>query len=116
MLSVKVSSKHQVAVPSAARSALGIEAGDRLDVLIGDGELILRPRPSRPSDRLRGLAAGQGWYGSDPVTFVRALREASDARTLDREELIAHAAGGSRPRRPRQQRADLPARGQRQVR
>jgi AbrB family looped-hinge helix DNA binding protein len=73
MLSVKVSSKHQVAVPSEARKALGIKAGDRLTVLIRDHELALRPRSSRAVDRLRGL--GGGYYGDDPVAYIRALRD-----------------------------------------
>ncbi len=62
MLSVKVSTKHQIVVPSEARRELGIEAGDRLDVLVSGDSIVLRKRPARPSDRLRGLAAGKGWY------------------------------------------------------
>ncbi|HSV93919.1 MAG TPA: AbrB/MazE/SpoVT family DNA-binding domain-containing protein, partial [Desulfobacterales bacterium] len=34
MLSVKISTKHQIAVPSEARKKLGLKAGDRLDVEI----------------------------------------------------------------------------------
>ncbi len=102
MLSVKVSTKHQIVVPSEARRALAIEPGDRLDVQVTDDAIILRKRPDRPSDRLRGLAAGRGWYEPDPVTFVRGLREESEARAREREELIAHAVSGrSRPDRAR---------------
>lgn len=72
MLSVKVSTKHQISVPSEARRALGIKAGDRLTVEIRDDEIALRPRPPRAADRLRGL--GGGYYG-DPVAYVRALRD-----------------------------------------
>jgi len=72
MLSVKVSTKHQIAVPSAARKALGIKAGDRLMVEIRKDEIALKPRPGGAADRLRGI--GQGTYG-DPVAFVRALRD-----------------------------------------
>ena len=72
MLSVKVSTKHQISVPSAARRALGIKAGDRLTVEIRKRELVLRPRPGGAVDRLRG--SGQGTYG-DPVAYVRALRD-----------------------------------------
>ena len=92
MLSVKVSTKLQIVVPSEAREKLGIEPGDRLEVLIGDGEIVLRPRPRRPSDRLRGLAKGRGWYGTDPVVYVRDLRDAIDARMREREELLAYDA------------------------
>ena len=72
MLSVKVSSKHQIAVPSEARKALGIKAGDRLTVEIREDEVVIRPRPRGAAERLRGI--GQGTYG-DPVAFVRALRD-----------------------------------------
>jgi AbrB family looped-hinge helix DNA binding protein len=79
MLSVKVSTKHQIAVPSEARHRLGIRAGDRLDVEIGDDVIILRKRPGRASDRLRGLGA-EVWRGVDPVEYVRELRREWDDR------------------------------------
>ena len=94
MLSVKVSTKHQIVVPSQARRALGIEAGDRLDVLVSDDAIVLRKRPAKASDRLRGIAAGKGWYDPDPVTYVRRLRDETEARQREREELIAHARSG----------------------
>ncbi len=73
MLSVKVSTKHQVAVPSEARKALGIKAGDRLSVEITDDALILRRR--RPAGtRLFGAYRGT-WAGADPVEWVRTLRD-----------------------------------------
>lgn len=73
MLSVKVSSKHQIAVPSEVRKALGIKAGDRLGVEVRDGVFILRPRAGTVADRLYG--SGRGIYGPDPVAYVRALRD-----------------------------------------
>lgn len=79
MLSVKVSSKHQIAVPSEVRHRLGIEAGDRLDVQIVDDVIVLRKRPARASDRLRGLGA-ELWRGIDPVDYVRELRREWDDR------------------------------------
>jgi AbrB family looped-hinge helix DNA binding protein len=84
MLSVKVSTKHQIAVPSEVRHRLGIAAGDRLDVVVVDDAIVMRRRPDRPSDRLRGMAAGRGWYEPDPETYLRRLRdeweERADAR------------------------------------
>ncbi len=74
MLSVKVSTKHQISVPSEARRRLGIQAGDRLSVEIRDDELVLRRRPAKASERLRGLGKGI-WQGVDPVEYVRALRD-----------------------------------------
>jgi len=76
MLSVKVSTKHQVAVPSEARRRLGIEAGDRLTVEITDDAIVLRLRAEKPSERLRELGAiGGVWEGVDPVAYVRELRD-----------------------------------------
>ena len=73
MLSVKVSTKHQIAVPSKARRALGIKAGDRLTVVIREEEIALIPRPVSAVERLRG--SGGGYWGDDPVAWVRALRD-----------------------------------------
>ena len=79
MLSAKVSTKHQISIPSEARRKLGIEPGDRLTVEIRDDSLVLRVRPAKPSERLRGIGRGV-WQGKDPVEFVRALRDESDRR------------------------------------
>lgn len=76
VLSVKVSTKHQISVPSEVRRRLGIEAGDRLSVEISDDAIVLRRRPGRPSERLRQLGAIGGiWSGVDPVGYVRELRD-----------------------------------------
>lgn len=74
MPSVKVSTKHQISVPSEARRRLGIEAGDRLSVEVTEDAIILRRRPDRPSERLRGLGANV-WKDVDPVAYVRQLRD-----------------------------------------
>ncbi len=79
MISVKVSTKHQVAVPSEARKRLGIGAGDRLSVEITDDAIVLRRRPNTPSERLEQLGAiGEIWKGVDPVAYVRELRAELD--------------------------------------
>jgi AbrB family looped-hinge helix DNA binding protein len=84
MLSVKVSTKHQVAIPSEARRRLGIEAGDRLEVALVDDAMVIRKRPARPSGRLRGLAEGRGWYEPDPETYLRRLRGEWEERSRGR--------------------------------
>lgn len=83
MLSVKVSTKHQIVVPSAVRRQLGIKAGDRLEVRIEGGDVVLHPRPAKASERLRGL--GMGMYGDQgAVAFVRRLRdEWDDGRVVE---------------------------------
>ena len=90
MLSVKVSTKYQIAVPSDVRRQLGIKAGDRLDVVVADDAIVLRRSPDRPSDRLRGL--GRGMYGPDPVAFVRALRDETEVRGRERDDLVSRDA------------------------
>jgi AbrB family looped-hinge helix DNA binding protein len=94
MISVKVSTKHQIVVPSEARSRLGIEAGDRLEVVITGETIVMRKRPARASDRLRGLGAGKGWYEPDPDTYLRRLRDELEANLDDREALVHRDAGG----------------------
>ncbi|HYO44142.1 MAG TPA: AbrB/MazE/SpoVT family DNA-binding domain-containing protein, partial [Candidatus Limnocylindrales bacterium] len=81
---MKVSTKHQIAVPSEARQRLGIEAGDRLDVVVIEDAIVLRKRPDRPSDRLRGLATGRGWYAPDPDTYLGRLRDEWEERGRER--------------------------------
>jgi AbrB family looped-hinge helix DNA binding protein len=73
MLSVKISSRNQIAVPSQARRILGIGPGDRLSVEVTADAMVLRPRP-RSSDRLRGIARG-AWRGQEPDEYVRGLRD-----------------------------------------
>jgi AbrB family looped-hinge helix DNA binding protein len=77
MLSAKVSTKHQISIPSEARKKLGIEPGDRLTVEVTDDTLILRLRPAKPSERLRGIARGM-YQGLDAVEYVRRLRDEWD--------------------------------------
>ena len=79
MLSVKVSTKHQIVVPSEARHALGIAAGDRLTVEVTPEAIILRPRRGGAGTRLRGLGR-EAWQGVDPVEYVRQLRRDWDDR------------------------------------
>jgi len=75
-LSAKVSTKNQISLPSEARRRLGIKPGDRLSVAVRDDELVLRRRPARASDRLRGIAHGA--YGDDPAAYLRSLRREMD--------------------------------------
>ena len=78
VLSVKVSTKHQIVVPSAVRRQLGIHAGDRLEVRVEDGDIVLHPRLPKASERLSGL--GRGMYAPDPDTYLRVLRDEWEER------------------------------------
>jgi AbrB family looped-hinge helix DNA binding protein len=72
---VKVSSKHQIAVPSDARRKLQIQSGDYLLVDVREGCIILIPEPADYSKHLRGLHH-EIWSDVDPVEYVRQERDA----------------------------------------
>jgi AbrB family looped-hinge helix DNA binding protein len=86
MLSVKISSKHQIAVPSEARKKLGLRAGDRLDVEI-DGDVIHLRRHVPAGTRLLGIGA-HIYDGTDPAERIRALRDEWEARDIERRAQI----------------------------
>ena len=77
---VKVSSKHQIALPAAVRRELGIHSGDELIVDICAGHVVLVPKPKSPdewADSLAGVGK-QVWAGVDARDYVRAERDAWD--------------------------------------
>ena len=72
---VKVSKRFQITIPSHARRELGIEAGDRLMVVVGDGMLILVPEP----DDFVAYSAGlhrEVWQGIDTTAYLEEERAA----------------------------------------
>ena len=72
---VRVSKKHQIAVPSEVRKQLGIKCGDELLVELRGGYVVLLPEPRDYSRRLRGLHR-EIWDGVEPQEDVRQEREA----------------------------------------
>lgn len=54
-IQVKVSSKHQIALPVAVRHQLEIDAGDHLLVEVQDGVIVLIPMPADPIEEPKGL-------------------------------------------------------------
>lgn len=74
-VSVKVSSRYQIAVPRIAREHLKIEKGDRLLVDIQEGLIVLLPCPEDYADRLAGLHP-EIWSGVDADTYLHEEREA----------------------------------------
>jgi len=94
MLSVKVSSKYQIVVPSAVRRRLGVKSGDFLDVEI-EGDVIHLRRHQPAGERLRGIGAHL-WDGTDPAERIRALRDEWEARQREREEQVARDITASR--------------------
>ena len=83
MLSVKISTKNQIAVPSEARRKLGLKAGDRLDVEI-EGDVIHLRRHVPAGTRLYGIGAHL-YDGTDPAERIRAMRDADEVRWVEQQ-------------------------------
>ena len=81
-LSVKVSGRYQIALPSMARRHLNIQAGDRLLVDIQDGLLILLPQPQDYVVHMAGLHR-EVWDGLDTAQYINEERDAWDASASD---------------------------------
>ena len=77
-VSVKISSKHQIAVPSAIRKELNLEAGDYLLAQVRDGVIVLVPRRGDAVDQLRGLYR-EVWEGEEIQTYIDRERDAWDS-------------------------------------
>jgi AbrB family looped-hinge helix DNA binding protein len=71
---VKISRKNQISVPAATRRQLAIGPGDRLDVDVRDGAIVLRPRRAMLVDELRDLAP-QLWQDVDASAYIDELRD-----------------------------------------
>jgi AbrB family looped-hinge helix DNA binding protein len=76
-VTVKISSKHQIAVPSAIRKELHLNAGDLLMATVRDGVIVLVPRRGDAVDQLRGLYR-EIWEGEDIQTYIDEERDAWD--------------------------------------
>lgn len=74
---VKISSKHQIAVPSAVRKQLQLESGDYLLVDVREGSILLIPEPRSHSRELRGLY-GEIWRDIDPLEYIDNERDSWD--------------------------------------
>jgi AbrB family looped-hinge helix DNA binding protein len=56
MPAVTVSPKYQVVIPKEIREEMGIQPGQKVDMLIYQGNIVLVPL--RPIEELRGFAKG----------------------------------------------------------
>jgi len=73
-LSVTMSSKNQIVVPSQAREKLHLNAGAQLLVLCKDDRIVLIPKPEDFVERLKGLHQNV-WQGKDIAEYIRTERE-----------------------------------------
>jgi AbrB family looped-hinge helix DNA binding protein len=74
-ISVKVSNRYQIALPSVARKELNIQAGDRLLVDIQDGMIILMPQPQDYVEYLAGLHQDI-WQNINSTAYLQEERDA----------------------------------------
>lgn len=75
LITVKVSSRYQISIPSAARKRLNIQAGDRLLVDVQDGLIILSPKPVDYTAYMHGLHK-EVWEGKDGMEYLGRERDA----------------------------------------
>ena len=73
-LTVKVSSRNQIAVPSQARELLDIKSGDRLLVDIQDGMILLIRQPENFASHMEGLHK-EIWEKTDTGAYLTEERD-----------------------------------------
>ncbi len=69
-MEAKLSSKNQIVIPRQARTALQIEPGDKILVVVRGNVVILLPKVKKYSKAIRGI--GKGVY---PSGYLRKERE-----------------------------------------
>ena len=58
MKEATISGKNQIVIPREAREALGVKAGDKLLVIVRNGQVIVLQKPKSYQTAIRGLARG----------------------------------------------------------
>jgi AbrB family looped-hinge helix DNA binding protein len=74
-VTVKVSNRYQISLPSLARKQLDIQAGDRLLVDIQEGAIMLMPQPEDYVEYMVGLHQDV-WQDIDTTTYLEQERDA----------------------------------------
>jgi len=73
MAEVTVSSKNQIVIPREVRERLGVKPGDKLIVVVQDGDVIVLQKPKSYRDAITGL--GRGVY---PAGYLEKERQSWD--------------------------------------
>jgi AbrB family looped-hinge helix DNA binding protein len=81
-----VSSRYQITLPAEVRKALGIKPGDRLEVVVEGGRIVLRLARPPIRDLLKKLQGESpeamqelgAATGHDAAAYVRALRRGGE--------------------------------------
>ncbi|PYT72066.1 MAG: hypothetical protein DMG39_10885 [Acidobacteria bacterium] len=77
-METKLSTKGQVVLPQLIRKSMNLRAGDKLDVGIEGGQIVLVPRKKR---------AGKGRIIKDPLTGFPVLTAGKNAPVLTQKEV-----------------------------
>lgn len=80
-MKVKVSRKHQIAVPASVRRQLHIHAGDQLEVRVEGETIVLRQVLVDPVAALLTVAP-ELWQGLDADSYINTLRDEWSASEL----------------------------------
>ena len=73
MTTAKLGGRYQIVVPKDVREALQLKPGDRLEIKVENGKVVMIPQSSHTS-RLFGKHR-QLWQNTDAVEYVRHERE-----------------------------------------
>jgi AbrB family looped-hinge helix DNA binding protein len=73
MKEATISGKNQIVIPREAREALGVKAGDKLLVIVRNGQVIILQKPKSYQAAIHGLARG-----TYPKSYLRKERESWD--------------------------------------
>ncbi|MEM8778376.1 MAG: AbrB/MazE/SpoVT family DNA-binding domain-containing protein [Cyanobacteria bacterium P01_G01_bin.49] len=69
----KLGEKYQIVIPQEVREVLNLQPGDRLEIKVVNGTVVMTPATSKAS-HLFGKHR-QLWQGENAVTYIREQRE-----------------------------------------
>lgn len=81
MIQTLVSTKYQVVIPKEARKKLNLKPGQKMDVNVAGGQIILSPseqlkKLNWPQDHIKLLK--NPWQGEDPLKYLEEERKSWD--------------------------------------
>ncbi|MEE8329487.1 MAG: AbrB/MazE/SpoVT family DNA-binding domain-containing protein [Thermodesulfovibrionia bacterium] len=84
---VKVREKYQITIPEDIREKVSLEIGERVEVDVKDGQIVIRPVIEIPKDQAwfwtkewqEGVRKAKGEYRKDKVRSYKSVKEAKKA-------------------------------------
>lgn len=77
MATSKLSAKYQVVIPKELRDQLDLQPGQNLDITL-DKHKNIKISTVSPWEELAAKFGGKGYWGDDPVAFIRKQRDEWD--------------------------------------